>query len=71
MIISAKEEVILAIKDALESSDLGREIKGRYNIIEIKHEDHQILNFLIKDGKFENSTDYFWIGWISNQYYNL
>ena len=65
MKVIGQKEIINAVLEALETSSIGIGIKDRYNIVRL----NDSLLFQLKEGKKANNTDYFWLGWVSNQYY--
>ncbi|HAR73439.1 MAG TPA: hypothetical protein DCR77_08535 [Flavobacteriaceae bacterium] len=69
MKITGQKEIINAVLEALDTSSIGIGIKERYNIIKSNDQVNYSLTFHLKEGKKVNETDYFWLGWVSNQYY--
>lgn len=69
MKITGQKEIINAVLEALDTSSIGTGIKERYSISKNNDGYNFSLKFHLKEGKEANETDYFWLGWISNQYY--
>lgn len=69
MKVTGQKEIINAVLEALDTSVIGIGIKERYNIIKSNDKLNYSLNFQLKEDKEANDTDYFWLGWIANQYY--
>lgn len=69
MKITGQKEIINAVSEALETSSIGIGIKERYNIVKSNDKVNYSLTFQLKVDKEANETDYFWLGWIANQYY--
>lgn len=69
MKVTGQKEIINAVLEALDTSVIGIGIKERYNIIKSNNQVNYSLNFQLKEDKEANDTDYFWLGWIANQYY--
>lgn len=69
MKVTGQKEIINAVLEALDTSSIGIGIKERYNIIKSNDQVNYSLTFQLKEDKKINETDYFWLGWIANQYY--
>lgn len=69
MKVTGQKEIINAVLEALETSSIGIGIKERYNIVKSNDKVNYSLTFQLKADKEANETDYFWLGWIANQYY--
>lgn len=69
MKVTGQKEIIKAVLEALDTSVIGTGIKERYNIMKSNDKVNYSLNFQLKENKKANETDYFWLGWIANQYY--
>ena len=69
MKVTGQKEIINAVLEALDTSVIGTGIKERYNIMKSNDKVNYSLNFQLKENKKANETDYFWLGWIANQYY--
>lgn len=69
MKVTGQKEIINAVLEALDTSVIGIGVKERYNIKISNDKVNYSLNFNLKEGKEANETDYFWLGWVSNQYY--
>lgn len=69
MKVTGQKEIINAVLEALDASSIGIGIKERYNIKKSNDQVNYSLNFQLKEDKKVNETDYFWLGWIANQYY--
>lgn len=69
MKVTGQKEIINAVLEALETSSIGIGIKERYNIVKSNDKVNYSLTFQLKVDKEANETDYFWLGWIANQYY--
>ncbi|MDM1299928.1 hypothetical protein HXZ94_15640 [Empedobacter falsenii] len=69
MKITGQKEIINAVLEALDTSSIGIGIKERYNIKKSNDQVNYSLTFQLKEDKEANETDYFWLGWVSNQYY--
>ncbi|MDM1547387.1 hypothetical protein HX096_05870 [Empedobacter falsenii] len=69
MKITGQKEIINAVLEALDTSVIGIGIKERYNIKKSNDQVNYSLTFELKEDKKVNETDYFWLGWIANQYY--
>lgn len=69
MKVTGQKEIINAVLEALDTSVIGIGIKERYNIVKSNDKVNYSLTFQLKVDKEANETDYFWLGWIANQYY--
>ena len=69
MKVTGQKEIINAVLEALDTSSIGIGIKERYNIKKSNDKVNYSLTFQLKEDKESNETDYFWLGWIANQYY--
>ena len=69
MKVTGQKEIINAVLEALDTSSIGIGIKERYNIKKSNDKVNYSLTFQLKEDKEANETDYFWLGWIANQYY--
>ena len=69
MKITGQKEIIKAVLEALDTFVIGIGIKERYNIKKSNYQVNYSLTFQLKEDKKANETDYFWLGWIANQYY--
>ncbi|VDH16116.1 Uncharacterised protein [Algoriella xinjiangensis] len=69
MKVTGQKEIINAVLEALDTSVIGIGIKERYNIKKSNDQVNYSLTFQLKVDKEANETDYFWLGWIANQYY--
>lgn len=69
MKITGQKEIINAVLEALDTSTIGIGMKERYNIKKSNDQVNYSLTFQLKEDKEANETDYFWLGWIANQYY--
>ncbi|MGV0921895.1 hypothetical protein ACTS94_16360 [Empedobacter falsenii] len=69
MKVTGQKEIIKAVLEAIDTSVIGTGIKERYNIMKSNDNVNYSLTFQLKEDKKANETDYFWLGWVANQYY--